>query len=835
MIFRWLVLLLVVPRPAITGIIPSAAHASMTRPGHVILGASLPIHGRSSGPLCSGKLYDWGIELSAILLFAIEEINNRTDLLPNITIGYDIRDNCYSETLSMWTALSLASTSERPQEDVEFTKISPAEYGNLFCIIGTQTSATTITTAQAASLYRIPVISPFATSNELSDKPRFPYFLRTVPPDSLQAAAIADILLRFGWKYVGLYFQLNSYGVHGAQSLLHLAEKHDICIAFSVSVQSQATDAELRDAVGRLSSFPKARVVIMFMDVVTASGILTTISDVGTLPHITFVGSDAWALPDALARYNVELPTLQGSLFVQIRYVNIPGFNYDRFLQTIELGQPWLAQWKAERNCSDLTECPLPISANDHHVVDAVYAFSYALHDLLNDLCANYTDCNSTIHTITGQDFFPYLLNATFAGLAGQYRFDSNGDPGGNYKILNFQIHDHTFTATKVGQWSSSAENPLQLNATALQWYRDSPDPPVSLCREVCPAGFIENPLEEKCCYGCRRCPANAIVSGNSCMSCQRDEWPDQSFRHCQLIVPTPPKWSEPMVIVILALSGLGLVLSLLAALGLFHYRHHVLIKAASRELSSIIILGLTLAFLTPVTLLAPITTVSCSASEVIVALCFTLTYAPTLLKVNRIYRIFEAGRKSNKRPPFTGPRAQLAFALIATLLMMVICISGTLISPTVPAKLYFSPPTGYIEAYCAFGYGSMVSTLCNLLLVLACCYYAFKARKVPSNYNESKFIAISVYSTLVFGMAAVPVYITAATVLQKVATLCVAILLNSFLTLSCVYLPKLYAVRFGVDVQVCEWRSSGVVSADNVSAASPSPAQQRNALPKAN
>ena len=125
------------------------------------------------------------------------------------------------------------------------------------------------------------------------------------------------------------------------------------------------------------------------------------------------------------------------------------------------------------------------------------------------------------------------------------------------------------------------------------------------------------------------------------------------------------------------------------------------------------------------------------------------------------------------------------------------------------PAKLFFSPPTNYIEAYCEFGNGFLASIIYNLLLILACCYYAFKSRKVPSNYNESKFIAVSVYSTLVFSVAAVAVYITAAAVLQKVATICIAILLTSIQTLIFVYLPKLYAILLAKDVELCEWRAN--------------------------
>ena len=92
------------------------------------------------------------------------------------------------------------------------------------------------------------------------------------------------------------------------------------------------------------------------------------------------------------------------------------------------------------------------------------------------------------------------------------------------------------------------------------------------------------------------------------------------------------------------------------------------------------------------------------------------------------------------------------------------------------------------------------MSACYNIVLILTCCVYAFKARKVPDNYNESRFIAISVYSTVIVCLAAIPVYSTAVDVAQKVATLSVVLLFNTYLTLVCLYLPKLYAIRFHVD-----------------------------------
>ena len=68
-------------------------------------------------------------------------------------------------------------------------------------------------------------------------------------------------------------------------------------------------------------------------------------------------------------------------------------------------------------------------------------------------------------------------------------------------------------------------------------------------------------------------------------------------------------------------------------------------------------------------------------------------------------------------------------------------------------------------------------------------------------------------YSTLIVCLAAVPVYSTAVIVLQKVATLSMALLLNAYLTLVCIYLPKLYAIHFAVDedLSVVTWRANTV------------------------
>ena len=60
--------------------------------------------------------------------------------------------------------------------------------------------------------FQIPQISYASTSTELSDKTRFEYFSRVVPPDNFQAQAMVEIVKAMGWKYVSTLAVEGGYG-----------------------------------------------------------------------------------------------------------------------------------------------------------------------------------------------------------------------------------------------------------------------------------------------------------------------------------------------------------------------------------------------------------------------------------------------------------------------------------------------------------------------------------------------------------------------------------------------------------------------------------------------
>ena len=69
--------------------------------------------------------------------------------------------------------------------------------------------------ANLLRLFKIPQVSYASTSAALSDKSRFEYFARTVPPDNFQARAMVDILQYFNWTFIST---VNSEGDYGKRT-----------------------------------------------------------------------------------------------------------------------------------------------------------------------------------------------------------------------------------------------------------------------------------------------------------------------------------------------------------------------------------------------------------------------------------------------------------------------------------------------------------------------------------------------------------------------------------------------------------------------------------------
>ena len=88
--------------------------STYSEPGDLSIGGVFPIHRYDKkGKLCSETLLGTlQTQFVQAMVFGIQEINKRSDILPNITLGYVIMDDCTSENVALARAMSFITLAQ---------------------------------------------------------------------------------------------------------------------------------------------------------------------------------------------------------------------------------------------------------------------------------------------------------------------------------------------------------------------------------------------------------------------------------------------------------------------------------------------------------------------------------------------------------------------------------------------------------------------------------------------------------------------------------------------------------------------------------------------------
>ena len=95
------------------------------------------------------------LRFSRAMVFAIEEINNSTELLPGIKLGYQIHDSCASVPLTMLLAFQLSNGLE----PVFYTGKNCSQSGVVMAIVGESGSTPSISMARIIGSFNIPQVN----------------------------------------------------------------------------------------------------------------------------------------------------------------------------------------------------------------------------------------------------------------------------------------------------------------------------------------------------------------------------------------------------------------------------------------------------------------------------------------------------------------------------------------------------------------------------------------------------------------------------------------------------------------------------------------------------
>ncbi|XP_049994214.1 G-protein coupled receptor family C group 6 member A isoform X3 [Alexandromys fortis] len=226
---------------------------AITSPGHIMIGGLFAIHEKmlssDDHPRRPQIQKCVGFEISAFLqalamIHSIEVINNST-LLPGVKLGYEIYDTCTEVTAAVAATLRFLSKFNCSRETVTFQCDYSSYMPRVKAVIGAGYSEISMAVSRMLNLQLMPQVSYESTAEILSDKIRFPSFLRTVPSDFYQTKAMAHLIQQSGWNWIGLITTDDDYGRLALNTFAIQAAANNVCIAFKEVLPAFLSDSTI--------------------------------------------------------------------------------------------------------------------------------------------------------------------------------------------------------------------------------------------------------------------------------------------------------------------------------------------------------------------------------------------------------------------------------------------------------------------------------------------------------------------------------------------------------------------------------------------------------------
>ena len=628
-------------------------------------------------------------------LQAIREVNNRTDVLQNVTLGFVMFDDCYKDVTALAQALHFIHDGDsgvyfHEDYDARLCPATTVEAYEVIGLIGSESSTTTIQIANLLTSFDIPMISYLATASPLSYKIKYPDFYRTVPTDSIQARVIMELLAHFNWSHVSVVYTKGTYGEQAFAALDKMATYYDVCFASTYVIDDTWKSGHYKTMVFEMMQEIYARIIIVFTPLQEALQILKAAKVLKAEGRLTWIAGEAWG-----KSINELYPLAEyawGAFSVNIKASNVERF--DEYFQSITPNStnvnPWIEDfWRSEfgrcrpkysrKWACDQTKTFLmsPKYAPERTVslvYDAVYSYVHAIEEI-----AKRPECKSKLNETRDQyveclkrNVRLFLRNVTFEGETANVQYLRNfGYTKRHYEIYNLQNGTNGFEWVKLGLWNKTSTR-LEMDNITIQWapYFKG-EKPKSLCSQPCGIGEEMVLQQRRCCWTCEACEANERTYHKhgqkitSCTPCHNGTWPDPLTRtKCEPIIAEYLRWHQPLGIVLAGLASLGLTFCVIIIIVFASNNDKPLVKASSRELSYFMLISLMISYAFTFSFLLKPSTSVCFTRLLGISLCFTLMYAPLFTKTMRIYRLFEAGHAMNRKPTCVSSKSQICIVL---------------------------------------------------------------------------------------------------------------------------------------------------------------------------
>nr|XP_046253757.1 taste receptor type 1 member 1-like [Scatophagus argus] len=727
-----------------------------------------------------------------LMRFSVEEINNSTNLLPNVSLGYEIFDHC-SDTQSFPGILNLVSVNGLIQPWSELDK-NLSKVSKVIAVVGPFTSTQSLSAAPLFMVDFISMVSYGASSSVFSRKQNFPSFLRTVHPNKDVIEVIVNIVQHFNWRWVAFLNSDNDFGTDGREFFKKRIQDTDICLAYTEDLNEKTNYYQLFKQI----EAQKVRTIIVFATKVNVEALIDSAIQLN-ITNKVWIADDGWSLNKRLPKEK-GIKNIGTVIGVSQPLVTIPGFN--DFIYSAK-SQRHCENAEQQRFCDQICNCS-SLSAEDvitadptfsFSVYSAVYAIAHALHNALK--CGT-GSCNSNI-TVYPHMVLAELKKSNFTLLNQSIQFDENGDPTfGSYSIV---FWNHSGDAEEVGFYHFHPSVNFYINNSKIQWYTIG-EVPTSLCSPECPAGHAKNHIGiHKCCFNCEICPNGTYVNSTEdpykCINCKKTEWSAVGSTSCKLRVVEYIPFTDSGAILIMvgawALVGLTLITSVLFAI---NYNTPV-VRSAGGPMCFLILGCLSLSSLSVFFYFDKPTVSFCILRFLPFVLFYTVCVTCFVVRSFQIVCIFKIAAKfpglHSWWLKYHGQWLVITVAFVTQALLLVIGYSYD------PPKLY-NETVWYPDKIilgCDINLKATSTSMVFLASLCTLCFiFSYMGKDLPKNYNEAKTITFCLLLLILTWIMFATVYaLYHGKHIQTLNALAVLSSLYSFLLWY--FLPKCYIIIF--------------------------------------
>lgn len=440
------------------------------RTSDYIIAGTGPLHKKKNQHECEESINESFFLRMQAFYYAVNYIRNIT----GINFSSLFIDTCYA-TLATHLTLARIFTSNTEcvlvSDDGTVHTFPPSRF---VVFIGDSSSGISLSLQNYLGPYKIPQISYASTSAWLNDRQRYPLFLRNVPSDDAQALAIIKLVMKHGWKSVGLIYTNTVYGGNGGDQLKQYAKAYDICISYEFKINTKSEVVYKDLVLGMKSRGVEGRLpqpIIIFGEyyaLVKVTNAIGIYDPEWKSRGNFFIASETW-------NNNPDFISISGGLFAGTLSISLPDNIYNwttasgnQLQQYVEvhsskslLDDRWFRQfWEQYFKCHLDIPQGLPGSCKGSyslaattlnfegvtakHIVAAGLSVAYSIREAEygEQVCDPNTDC-SVLFTSEGKKVFFRLLKQTMIPtMAGSHAkvnrpFTDFGNGRENYLVYN--------------------------------------------------------------------------------------------------------------------------------------------------------------------------------------------------------------------------------------------------------------------------------------------------------------------------------------------------------------------------------------------------------------